>query len=42
MCGLAELLLDPYYRTLVGLGALIEKEWCAFGFQFAKRCGQKR
>ena len=40
MCGLAELLLDPYYRTLVGFGALIEKEWCAFGFQFAKRCGQ--
>ena len=39
MCALSELLLDPYYRTVVGFGVLIEKEWCKFGFQFAKRQG---
>ena len=37
-CSLASLFLDPYYRTIDGLEALIEKEWLYFGHMFATRC----
>lgn len=39
LCGLAQVMLDPYYRTIRGFAVIVEKEWCSFGHQFARRCG---
>ena len=39
LSSLVQLLLDPACRTMKGFCRLIEKEWCATGHMFAKRCG---
>ena len=35
----AQLMLDPYYRTIDGMIVLIEKDWLAYGHKFATRYG---
>eukprot|EP01104_Vermistella_antarctica_P002432 TRINITY_DN12673_c0_g1_i1.p1 TRINITY_DN12673_c0_g1~~TRINITY_DN12673_c0_g1_i1.p1 ORF type:complete len:1562 (-),score=326.53 TRINITY_DN12673_c0_g1_i1:23-4708(-) len=39
LCALAEILLHPHFRTMSGFQMLIQKDWCSFGFKFARRCG---
>ncbi|KAJ2742978.1 phosphatidylinositol-3-phosphatase ymr1 [Coemansia sp. BCRC 34301] len=39
LTSLAQLCLDPYYRTIKGFAVLVEKEWVSFGHQFTLRCG---
>lgn len=37
MLSLAEIMLDPHYRTIDGFKLLIEKEWLSFGHRFTHR-----
>eukprot|EP00440_Ansanella_granifera_P072032 gb/GFBE01078169.1/.p1 GENE.gb/GFBE01078169.1/~~gb/GFBE01078169.1/.p1 ORF type:complete len:330 (+),score=75.72 gb/GFBE01078169.1/:1-990(+) len=37
VCSLAELCLDPYFRTQAGFLKLVQKEWCSFGHRFRTR-----
>ena len=39
LSSLAQICLDPYYRTLTGLQMVIEKEWVGFGHKFQDRYG---
>eukprot|EP01114_Cavostelium_apophysatum_P001924 TRINITY_DN11689_c0_g1_i1.p1 TRINITY_DN11689_c0_g1~~TRINITY_DN11689_c0_g1_i1.p1 ORF type:complete len:869 (+),score=234.42 TRINITY_DN11689_c0_g1_i1:97-2703(+) len=41
LVSLAEIMLDPYYRTMRGFQVLPAKEWCSFGHPFADRILRK-
>lgn len=39
LSGLAQIMLDPYFRTIDGFIVLVEKDWLSFGHMFRLRCG---
>lgn len=39
LSALAQLCLDPYYRTMRGFQILVEKDWISYGHRFLDRCG---
>lgn len=39
LSSLAQICLDPYFRTIEGFIALVEKDWVGFGHRFRDRCG---
>ncbi|KAJ9476106.1 Phosphoinositide 3-phosphatase [Pseudozyma hubeiensis] len=41
LAAIAQVCLDPYFRTFDGLAVLIEKDWLSFGHKFTDRSGLK-
>ncbi|PWZ01275.1 phosphatases II [Testicularia cyperi] len=41
LAAIAQICLDPYFRTFDGLAVLIEKDWLSFGHKFGDRHGLK-
>ncbi|KAJ1032902.1 hypothetical protein NDA18_001624 [Ustilago nuda] len=41
LAAIAQVCLDPYFRTFHGLAVLIEKDWLSFGHKFTDRGGLK-
>lgn len=39
LSSLAQICLDPYFRTMKGFQILVEKDWLSFGHRFLDRCG---
>jgi myotubularin-related protein 6/7/8 len=39
LSSLAQICLDPYFRTIDGFIALVEKDWVSFGHKFRERSG---
>ena len=39
VAALAQIMLEPYYRTKVGFSTLVEKDFLAYGHPFHTRCG---
>ncbi|OQR98717.1 myotubularin-like protein [Achlya hypogyna] len=42
LVSLAQIMLDPHFRTMAGFAALVEKDWISFGHKFMERLGGNR